>query len=178
MAIVCEGNTKISLTTLSFSINLSSDSFRYCMLWNFASFFQPHLLAVPVAFGPFYARVTKVFGWLLNDLINLSCGTALSLGCLIFFVHIFFFFFFFKSPVVSFTTKKLYKKERTCWGGDHFAVCYVVQWLHILYNYASVTWISDLLPFSSLSLTLLLTQLAFGKASNISIKIQYWGYFS
>jgi len=53
MAILCEGNTKVSLTTLSFSIKLSSDSIRYCMLWTFASFFQPHPLTAPVAFGPF-----------------------------------------------------------------------------------------------------------------------------
>lgn len=37
------------------------------------------------------------------------------------------FFFFLKSPIVSSITKKLYKKERTCWGDDHFAVCHVVQ---------------------------------------------------
>lgn len=157
MAIICEGSTKVSLTTWSFSISLPSGSFQYYVPWTFASFFHLHVLTV--AFGLFHAPVTKGFAWLLNNLLNLSCSASHSLiAWLIFFYPVLLFCFIlgffvvvvFKFPVVSSTTKKLCKKEKTWWGDSHFAVCYVVQWLHILYSYA-VTWISDPLQFSSLS---------------------------
>lgn len=84
---------------------LISDSCRYFVLWNFVAFFQLHPLTVPIKFT-FYALVTKVFGWLLNTLLNLRGGTSVSLR-----VYLFVKIFFFKSPVVSSTTKKLQKKK-------------------------------------------------------------------